>query len=114
MTVKENLKIQSAVTWSWGWLQKVGDTIETVEPIDSTWTAKAQIRTYPKTGQLLHEFAAEVTDDGVVVITVDPATSEAWTWVDGYYDVKVSNPDQSIVIRVAEGKVTISQEVTHD
>lgn len=103
---KQNLTIEQGVTWSHGWLVTVSGT-----PIDNTWNARSQIRA-PYDGSLLHDFSADVTAEGAVVISVSPEQSSLWDWYDGVYDVEVSNFDGSIVLRVAQGKVTVSKEVT--
>lgn len=102
---KQNLTIEQGVSWSHGWLVTV-----TGVPIDETWTARSQIRT--KYGVLLHEFNVNVTPEGAVVLYVSPEESSAWDWFDAFYDVEVVNSDETVTLRVAQGMVFNSKEVT--
>lgn len=110
----EDLTIEQGITWSTGWAVQAGLSLEELAPIDATWTAKAQIRvTQNRSSALLYEFEdATVDAEGNVVIGVPFADSEAWTFADGYYDVEVTNADETIRLRVAMGRVLVSNEVT--
>lgn len=111
--VLEDLTIEQGVTWSTGWNVLYGNSVETLAPIDASWSAKAEIRTkQDKASELLYEFPADVDAEGNVVIGVAFADSEVWAWLQAYYDVEVTNNDQSVRLRVAMGKVKISREVT--
>lgn len=113
--IVENLRIEQGVTWSTGWAVEAGDTVDDLAPIDSTWTAQAQIRASRNHGsELRYEFTASVDDDGNVVIGVPHTDSEGWTWKSGVYDVEVTNADESVRLRVAMGSVTVSPDVTAD
>lgn len=103
-----DLRIEQGTDWSHGWAVTVeGDAI------DATWTARAQVRkSRLVTSELLHEFAAEVTAEGAVVLAVTPAESSAWDWTSGQYDVEITNADESLTLRVAQGRVTVNREVT--
>jgi hypothetical protein len=105
--VKQNLTIEQGTDWSHGWAVTVNG-----DPIDDTWTARAQIRGRVTEETPLHTFAAEVTPEGAVVIAVTPEESSPWTWNDGVYDVEVVNADESLTLRVAEGHVLVDPEVT--
>lgn len=102
---KLDLEVEQGTDWSHGWAVTVRGT-----PIDSTWTARSQVRS--KLGTLLHEFATDITPEGAVVISVSPEESAAWTWFDGFYDVKVTNLDSSLTLRVSQGSVVVSRGVT--
>lgn len=105
--VKTNLTIEQGVDWSHGWLVKVNGAA-----INATWTARSQVRKHASLPDVLHTFAASVNADGSVVIAVTPAQSSAWTWTSAVYDVEVVNADASMTLRVAEGSVYVSPEVT--
>lgn len=100
-----DLVIEQGTDWSRGW----GVTVSGV-PIDSSWQARSQVRS--KLGDLLHEFTADITAEGAVVIAVSPAESSEWTWFDGLYDVKVTSADGGTTLRVAKGTVTVDRSVT--
>lgn len=102
---KQDLTIEQGVNWSKGWLVTVEQ-----EPIDDTWTARAQIRS--KWGGLLHDFTADVTSEGAVVLSVIPAQSSLWKFADAVYDVEIVNEDESLTLRVAKGRVIVDREVT--
>jgi len=79
------------------------------------WTVKAQIRSTATNSIVLHEWSTELgnatTSGSAVTLLLNPATSSAWTWERGVYDVELTSPDGT-VYRIAEGPVYISQEVT--
>lgn len=105
--VTTDLAIEQGTTWTHGWSVTYNGT-----PIDDTWTARSQIRATAASKDLLHEFAPAVTAEGAVVLGIDPATSSAWTWRSGIYDVEVTKGD--VTLRVARGRVDVSPEVTRD
>lgn len=99
--------IEQGAEWAHGWAVTYNG-----DPIDATWTAKSQVRQYATSSPVLHEFLATVNPDGSVVIGVSHAQSSNFTWTNGVYDVEVTNADESVVLRVAQGKVQVSSEVT--
>lgn len=99
--------IEQGAEWAHGWAVTYNGV-----PLDETWTAAAQIRFKADSADPLGEFGAEVDADGNVVIGVTAAESSAWTWSKGVYDVEVTNADESVTLRVAEGRVDLSPEVT--
>lgn len=105
-TVKSDLLVKQGATFGRGWLVRVNGV-----PIDETWTARGQIRSRVG-GPLLHDLAPSVNADGSVVFIIDADESSAWAWRKGVYDIEVSNSDNTITRRVAEGKVKIDPEVT--
>lgn len=110
MTAKDvPLTVEQGATWSHGWRVTYNG-----DPIDSTWTAAAQIRARSNAeSTLLYTFANLAVDDtGAVVLAVPYEDSEAWDWGLGYYDVEVTNADESVRLRVAQGAVRVSREVT--
>jgi hypothetical protein len=46
-------------------------------------------------------------------MSVGPADSSAWTWRSAHYDLEVTSPDGD-VIRMLEGRIRVSPEVTRD
>jgi hypothetical protein len=108
--VTTNLVVEQGATWAHGWRVRFNG-----DPITAAWTAHAQLRAgKSKTSALLHTFTASVSDTGDVVIGVPFAASEAWDFTKGYYDVEVTSPDGETRLRVAQGSVKVSQEVTDD
>ena len=107
------LKIEQGADYSHGWAVRV-DLGAGLVDIDSTWTARAQVRAKVTAGEILHTLDAECTDDGAVVITVDAAVSSAWeqTWKSGVYDLEIESADGEHTLRVAKGSVSVSWEVT--
>ena len=105
--LKSNLTIEQGTTWSHGWAVTYNG-----DPIDETWTARGQIRERVSSSEILYDLDPTVNADGSVVVGVDAATSSAWAWRSAVYDVEVVNADASVVLRVAEGRVSVSLEVT--
>lgn len=105
--VTTDLVIEQGADWSHGWLVIVNG-----DPIDATWTARAQVRPSAEATVVLYEFAPTVNPDGSVVLGVDAAESAAWDWRVGKYDLEVESADASITLRVAQGAVKVSPEVT--
>jgi hypothetical protein len=106
--VKRDLLIEQGVDWSTGWRVTYNGT-----PIDSDWTAAAQIRERAnRTSPLLHTFLTSVDDTGAVVLAVPHAASESWAFNGGFYDVEITSPDQAVRLRVAQGAVRVAREVT--
>lgn len=102
-----DLLIEQGADWSHGWLVTYNG-----EPIDEGWTARSQVRSGRLSPEVLHEFAADVTVEGAVVLAVAASESSVWRWTRGVYDVEVVSPDGSVTLRVAQGSVAISAEVT--
>lgn len=105
--LRSNLTIEQGTTWSHGWSVTYNG-----DPIDDTWTARGQIRASSRSEEVLHDFDPTVNDDGSVVVGVDADDSTAWEWFSGVYDVEVVNANESVVLRIAEGSVLVSPEVT--
>lgn len=111
---QENLTIEQGTTWTRGWSVVVSYDGVTFEPIDATWSARGQVRLTVNSPTVLHEFAALVDAAGNVMISVSAAESTAWAWVSGVYDVEIENSDASVTLRVAQGSVSVSREVTRE
>lgn len=84
------------------------------------WTGfsvQAQIRERVESATVLHEWTSGGVDPNAtfegsdIVLALPAATSAAWTWTHGRYDVELSalgeDPD-----RIAEGHIIVSREVT--
>ena len=81
----------------------------------SGYSVRAQVRERTESPTVLHEWS---TAGGTasfsgsdIVLTVAAATSAAWSWTQGRYDVELTNPAAKVA-RVAEGHITVSREVT--
>lgn len=106
MTARTKLVIPQGVDWSHGWAVTFNG-----DPIDNTWSARSQIRKKPEAATILHQFAVDIVDSAVV-LAVTPAESSAWGWRGAVYDVEIVNADGSVTLRVAQGPVEVSPEVT--
>lgn len=109
----DNLLIPQGTTWRVQWpLQDAeGDPLPLVG-----YTARAQVRNRPSDTTIpLHEWTTEnggiILADSTVTLVVDPATSTAWEWTSGVYDVELVSADGS-VSRLTQGRVSIGREVT--
>lgn len=102
-----DLHIKQGSTFSHGWLVTYNGAA-----LDATWTARSQIRAKAESAVILHEFEVAVNPDGSVVLGVDAETSSTWAWRSAFYDLEVVNADASVTQRIAEGRVTVSPEVT--
>lgn len=105
------LTIPQGTSWGISW-----PVTENGEPaaIDG-WTVKAQIRSVAPSSTVLHEWSTEAgnatTEGSAVTLLLNPASSAAWAWTRGVYDVELTSPDGT-VYRIAEGAVYVSLEVT--
>ena len=83
----------------------------------SGMTARGQIRAHATAAAVLHEWT--VLNGGIafdgnnVVLTVPAASSAAWTFRTGTYDVELVAVDGD-VIRLIEGHVLVHPEITRD
>jgi hypothetical protein len=81
------------------------------------WSVKGQVRERVESPTTLHEWTSQggspnaTFEDSDVVLSLPNATSTAWLWRHARYDVELTDP-QSRVVRIAEGHVTVSREVT--
>lgn len=75
------------------------------------YTGRMQIRaTKASTTVLATATVTLDTVNSLVTATMTAATTTAYTWTDGYYDLEIDNT--SVVYRVAEGYASLSKEVT--
>jgi len=81
----------------------------------SGYTAKAQVRRSVSDSTVLHEWSTAsgtiLLQGNLVILVTPPATSLAWTWTKGVYDILITAPDTT-VSRVAEGVIEVSRSVT--
>jgi len=74
------------------------------------WSATGQIRPGAGSEEVLHTL--DLTPTGTnVVLRIPAATSSAWTWHRGRYDVTLTAPDDTAT-RFIEGSVVVYAEVT--
>jgi hypothetical protein len=73
------------------------------------WDAAGQIRESVD-GTLLHELSCDV-GESAVTIEIPAATSSAWTWTRGVYDVKLTAPGGG-ASRLIKGAVLVDPQVT--
>lgn len=96
------------------WLVNDGAT---GDPYDFTnWTVRAQVRASAESVTVLHEWStlignATADGDGYITLIWSAATTSAWDWSEGVYDIELTSPD-SKVTRLDSGRVTVSREVT--
>lgn len=108
------LVIRQGMTERFRW--PVTDPV-TGDPVDiSSWSARGQVRKWPGADEVLHEWSMDAGNltlgaDGNLTVTVQPAVSSAWDWSEGRYDIELTMPNDD-VIRVAEGTVMVSSEIT--
>lgn len=106
----DELTIPQGVTW--------GRTYPVTSPDLTGYTGRAQVRTSKASGTVLHEWSTTNGDliiDPVaktVTLKVAPATSTAWTWTDGVFDVLLTSGDSNTVLQLVQGTVTVDQTVT--
>lgn len=95
------------------------DTIGGVyTPVDLTgWTAKSQIRAYKGASDILLDMSSfiDLTSDGDVTVTVLAASTlslETGGLTRGVWDLELTQTAGGRIVRLVEGSVTISQDVT--
>jgi hypothetical protein len=106
------LSIPQGATWNFAWPIVTPEG----EPVDLTgWSARAQVRPFIISTDVLHEWSSEVDtilfQENRLVLACTPSISSAWEWTEGVYDVEATDTDGA-VWRVAEGKVYVRPEVT--
>jgi hypothetical protein len=84
-------------------------------PLDLTnYLVRGQIRTHKSSPDASANFICTVTSAalGKVVITLSQSDREALAAGDYLYDVEIYLPDESVVTRMIQGKVSVTQGVT--
>ena len=110
--INATLVIPQGTTWEKRW--HITDPETGVSRDLSEWSARGQIRADHSASVVLYEWTGDAITcdvDGDVTITVTPAESSAWAWRDGVYDVELVDPTGRVV-RIAQGAVRVSPEVT--
>jgi hypothetical protein len=74
------------------------------------WTATGQIRASYASPTVLHTLDLTVSGTDVV-LHIPAATSSAWTWRRGRFDIEVIDPSGAVT-RLVEGAVVIRPEIT--
>lgn len=74
------------------------------------WTAAGQIRGGYTSTTVLYTLALTLVGTDVV-LHIPAATSAAWTWRLGKYDVELTAPDGTVT-RFVEGSVVVRAEIT--
>lgn len=110
--VQATLVIHQGTTWERRW--RITDP-DTGTPRDLTeWSARGQIRADHSAAAVLHEWTPDALtcdEDGYVTAAITPAESATWGWRDAVYDVELLDPIGRVV-RIAQGAVRVSPEVT--
>jgi hypothetical protein len=107
--VQRDLVIEQGVTWSTAWHVQLDGA--DLDPGDG-WAARSQIRTKVTDASVLWQFTANITGS-VVQISVEPEDSSLWSWRRGVYDVEIyDDAAEPRVVRIVQGSVTVSPEVT--
>lgn len=79
------------------------------------YTAVAQVRRSVDSSTVLHTWSTAsstiLLQSSRVILVTPPATSLAWTWTKGVYDILITAPDGTIS-RVGEGVIEVSRSVT--
>lgn len=106
----DELTIPQGVTWG---------RVYPVASVDLVgYTGRAQVRASTAAPSILHEWSTVNGDllinpgAGTVTLKVDPATSSAWTWTDGVFDILLTSGDSLTVLQLVRGTVTVAQTVT--
>ena len=112
MTLQYHLRINQGETFQVAIpvLDEDGDPISL-----AGMTARGQVRPYAPSTTVLHEWtlgnSGIAFDTNKVVLTVPAATSSAWTWRGGQYDVELVD-GSGAVTRLVEGYVVVHPEIT--
>ncbi|MGL5825547.1 MAG: hypothetical protein ACRCYU_12165 [Nocardioides sp.] len=100
------LTIPQGSEWGYRW---------PITPAPTGGSARAQVRPSATSPVVLHEWStaagnATVGPEGVT-LECSPATSAAFTWRRGVFDVEYTDADGS-VYRIAQGRIRIDPEIT--
>jgi len=113
---KKHLTIPQGETYKYrfNWVDEAGVAID-----NTTYTgARMQIREYTEatTTEASLTVGAGITlggATGTIDIVIPAATTEAWTWTSGVYDLEMVIPGSpEDVTRAVEGRITVTPEVT--
>ena len=125
MTRPTLLTVLQGSTWSQSW--DVDYTTDTIPgwptgPLPATWTVRAQVRdSIPDPTVLARWDSTDATTlpcsnngTGTVTLEISAATSSAWAWRKGKWDLEVVSPDGAQVVRVDWGTIVVKPEVTRE
>lgn len=77
------------------------------------YSGYAQIRKAKDSPDIIVVFNVDVSDNGVVIISLPDEATSTLDFTAGYYDLKLFSPEGAAV-RILEGKAVFSPEVTRD
>jgi hypothetical protein len=81
------------------------------QPVDVTgWSASGQIRAGYASATVLHTLAPTLGSGGLA-LRIPAATSAAWAFRLGRYDIELVAPDATVT-RLVEGSVVVRPEIT--
>ncbi|WP_120967060.1 hypothetical protein [Comamonas sp. lk] len=117
---KVKLQINQGATFVDRVIWRTGATKATLAPVDLTGCrARAQVRSDIDSPDVLLEMTTENGrivlggPSGEIHITIDAATTAAFQWESGVYDLEIIFPNGQVT-RFLEGGVTVSKGVTRD
>lgn len=111
-TIRRDITIQQGADFEWN--IEVQNSDKT--PMDLTgWTAAMQVRATAADSTKLVDITTGggITINapgGIVIIDIPKATTQAYTWTNGVYDVEITNGSKTR--RIAQGFASLSPEVT--
>ena len=123
MTATKNLEINQGSTFRYDFIfEQENDSTKVYDPIDLT---NSSVRMQIRTNHYSSEIILDLTEDGyiyisdpangVVTINIPKSITTGLNFVDGVYDIELAfdaTPEEDNVIRIVEGKVKLSLEVT--
>ena len=109
--VEYDIEIAQGSDWAWRWPVDDG-----TDPLDITaWTVRGQVRSRHSSPDVLHEWSTTLGNArgevGSFSLSVSAATSSAWTWKKGVYDIELVSPEGT-VYRALQGAIAVDPEVT--
>lgn len=112
MIRRDNITIPQGTDCSIKWDLRDPDD----KPFDTTgWSARSQARRRHTSTTILHEWTSGDGSiefkDGALFLHVPNQVSADWEWKSAVYDIEIVSPGGT-VIRVTEGTMAVSPEVT--
>jgi hypothetical protein len=123
MTATKNLEINQGSTFKYDFIfEQENDSTKVYDPIDLTNSSvRMQIRPNHHSSEIILDLTEDgyiyISDpaNGVVTIHIPKSITTGLNFVDGVYDIELAfdaTPEEDNVIRMVEGKVKLSLEVT--
>lgn len=85
-------------------------------PINLTgYAAEMQIRAYQLAPTVLYDASSNLVlggTAGTILLTIPATNTEAFTWWNGVYDLRLTSADGSYTVRLFQGKVQVSPGVS--